>query len=47
MVAQATGVVYFNLWLAFLLGLLFWIIDGVLLWLSEHANQRLEMISHL
>ncbi len=47
MVAQAVGVFYFSLWLALLLGLLFWIIDAVLLWLGARTFQRREMIARL
>ena len=47
MVAQAVGVFYFSLWLAFVLGLLLWAIDAVLLWLGGRIFQRSEMIAHL
>jgi ABC-2 type transport system permease protein len=47
MIAQALGVLYFNLWLTLLLGLLLWSIDGVLLWLGGRVFRRSWMVSRL
>jgi len=47
MFVQAIGVVYLNLWLAFLLGLLLWITDGALLWLGSRIFRRHAMMTRL
>lgn len=47
MIGQATGVLYFNLQLALLLGLLLWIVDCALLWLGGQTFQRDKIICQL
>jgi ABC-type Na+ efflux pump permease subunit len=42
-VGQATGVMYFSPWLVLLLGLVFWLIDIVLLWLGTRIFHRQEL----
>jgi ABC-2 type transport system permease protein len=46
-IGQATGVMYFNLGLVFLLGLIFWLLDGLLLWLGVRTFRRSELIARL
>lgn len=47
MISQATGVIYLSLGFVFLLGLVCWIIDAALLWLSVQMFQRSEIIARL
>ena len=46
-IAQATGVIYFSIWLALLLGLFFWGVDLVLLWLGGRIFRRQELAARL
>ncbi len=46
-VGQATGVMYFSTWLVLLLGLLFWVVDLVLLWFGGRTFKRQEMATRL
>ncbi len=46
-VGQATGVMYFSTWLVLLLGLGFWVVDLVLLWLAMRTFQRQELATRL
>ena len=47
MISQFTGVIYLSLGFVFLLGLICWIIDAVLLWMSVRSFQRSEIIARL
>ncbi len=47
MISQAVGVLYLSVGFVFLLGLVCWIIDAVLLWLSVKLFQRSEIIARL
>jgi ABC-type transport system involved in multi-copper enzyme maturation permease subunit len=47
MFVQAIGIIYLNLWLAFMLGLLLWITDGALLWLGSRIFRRHVMMTRL
>jgi len=42
-IGQATGVMYFNSGLVLLLGLVFWAVDAVLLWLGGRIFRRSEL----
>ncbi|MBN1260341.1 MAG: ABC transporter permease subunit [Anaerolineae bacterium] len=44
---QATGAMYLSVGFVFLLGVLFWIIDAVLLWFGIRTFQRDEIIARL
>jgi ABC-2 type transport system permease protein len=46
-VGQATGLMYFSIWLVLLLGLIFWAVDAVLLWLGGRTFRRTELASRL
>jgi ABC-type Na+ efflux pump permease subunit len=46
-IGQATGVMYFSIWLVFLLGLFFWIVDAALLWLGGRTFHRTELAARL
>jgi ABC-type Na+ efflux pump permease subunit len=46
-VAQATGVMYFNLGLVLLLGLILWVVDLLLLWFGARTFRRGEMLVRL
>lgn len=46
-VAQATGVMYFNITLVLLLGTVLWLIDALVLGLSVRTFQRGEIIARL
>jgi ABC-2 type transport system permease protein len=46
-IAQATGVIYFSIWLVFLLGLILWAIDAVLLWFGGRTFRRSELAARL
>lgn len=46
-IAQAMGVMYFSLVLVLLLGLLFWLIDAVLLWFGRRTFRRSELIARM
>lgn len=46
-VGQATGVMVFSTELVFLLGLGFWLLDGLLLWLGSRLFHRTELFSRL
>lgn len=45
--AQATGVMVFSVGLVFLLGLVLWLLDGILLWAASHSFRRGELIARL
>ena len=42
-VGQATGILYFSPWLVLVLGLVFWIVDAVLLYLGARRFRRSEL----
>jgi hypothetical protein len=46
-VGQATGVMYFSTWLVLLLGLGFWVVDLLLLWLGGRMFRRQELATRL
>jgi ABC-2 type transport system permease protein len=46
-IGQATGVMYFDLGLVVLLGLVLWAIDAALLWLGIRLFRRAELIAQL
>lgn len=46
-IGQATGVIYFSLWLVLALGLLIWLLDLALLWYGSRSFQRSELIARL
>jgi ABC-2 type transport system permease protein len=46
-IGQAAGVIYFNLWLVFLLGLVLWVINGLIFWFAVRTFQRGEIIARL
>jgi ABC-2 type transport system permease protein len=46
-IGQATGVIYFSIWLALLLGLVLWAITGTLLWFGAKTFQRSELAVRL
>lgn len=46
-IGQATGVMYFSVGLVFLLGLVFWVIDGALLWFGGRTFQRGKLAARL
>ena len=46
-VGQGMGVMYFNLSLVLLLGLILWVLDLVLLWWGSHTFRRAELFSRL
>jgi ABC-type Na+ efflux pump permease subunit len=46
-VGQASGVMYFSTGLVVLLGAVFWLIDGVLLWWGSRWFRRTELFSRL
>jgi ABC-2 type transport system permease protein len=45
MVAQISGAMYLSVWLTALLGLVFWLIAGVLLWIGVRTFKRSEIIA--
>ena len=47
LIGQATGLLYFNIWLALGLGLALWIIDAVLLFYGRQTFHRSELIARL
>jgi ABC-2 type transport system permease protein len=47
LIGQATGVMYFSIWLVVLLGLIFWAIDAALLWFGARTFRRSELASRL
>jgi ABC-2 type transport system permease protein len=47
LVGQATGVMYFSIWLVLLLGLIFWAIDAALLWFGSRTFRRSELATRL
>lgn len=47
MIGQATGVMYFSVGLVVLLGAVFWLLDGVLLWWGGRRFRRAELFSRL
>jgi ABC-2 type transport system permease protein len=47
LVGQATGVMYFNVGLVLLLGLVLWDVDAALLWFGVKTFQRSELIARL
>jgi ABC-type Na+ efflux pump permease subunit len=46
-VGQAAGVMYFNLGLVFLLGLILWGVDGLLIWLGARGFERETVLTRL
>lgn len=46
-IAQATGIMYFNVTLVLLLGLILWIIDAALLWFGGRTFQRSALATRL
>jgi ABC-2 type transport system permease protein len=46
-IGQVAGVIYFSIGLVFTLGLVLWLIDGVLLWLGSKTFRRGELIARL
>jgi len=46
-VAQATGVMYFSTWLVALLGLVFWAIDALLLWVGRRTFRRSKLATQM
>lgn len=46
-IGQATGVMYFNVGLVLLLGLLLWVVDAVLLWFGGRTFRRSDLIARL
>jgi hypothetical protein len=46
-VGQATGVMYFSPWLVLLLGLGFWVVAIVLLWLGARIFHRQELATRM
>lgn len=46
-IGQATGVMYFSTWLVFLLGLVCWILDAVLLWFGSRTFRRQQLAARL
>jgi ABC-type Na+ efflux pump permease subunit len=47
LIGQATGVMYFSLGLVFLLGLVIWLIDAVLLWYGSRSFRRNDLLAQL
>jgi ABC-2 type transport system permease protein len=47
LVGQATGVMYFSIWLVLLLGLVFWAIDASLLWFGGRTFRRTSLAARL
>jgi ABC-type Na+ efflux pump permease subunit len=46
-IGQATGVMYFSIWLVFLLGLVCWILDAILLWFGSRTFRRQQLAARL
>lgn len=46
-VGQATGVIYFSVWLVMLLGLVLWILDAALLWFGARTFRRTELAARM
>jgi ABC-2 type transport system permease protein len=46
-IGQATGVMYFDVGLVLLLGLVLWVLDGFLLWMGVRLFRRQEVIAQL
>lgn len=46
-IGQAAGVMYFSTALVFALGLIFWLLDGLLLWYGSRSFQRTELFARL
>jgi threonine/homoserine/homoserine lactone efflux protein len=46
-IGQVTGVMYFSVGVVALLGVVFWAVDAVLLWIGVRAFQRGELIARL
>ena len=46
-IGQATGVMYFNTWLVLLLGLLFWVVDLLILWYGGRTFRRQQLATRL
>ena len=44
LVAQVTGVMYFDVGLVLLLGLILWAVDGALLWFGVRTFQRSKLV---
>ena len=47
MIAQATGLIYFSVWMVVLLGLALWLASAGLLWLGARYLRRTELIARL
>ena len=47
LIGQATGVMYFSVGLVALLGLVVWIIDGLLFWYGSLSFRRSQLIARL
>jgi ABC-2 type transport system permease protein len=47
LIGQATGVMYFSVWLVLLLGLVFWVIDAALLWFGSRTFRRSELAARM
>ena len=46
-VGQAAGVMYFNTWLVLLLGLLFWVVDLLILWYGGRTFRRQQLATQM
>jgi ABC-type Na+ efflux pump permease subunit len=46
-IGQATGVMYFNIWLVLLLGLLFWVVDLLILWYGGRTFRRQQLATQM
>jgi ABC-2 type transport system permease protein len=46
-IGQAAGVIYFNLGLVLLLGLVLWVINGLIFWFAVRTFKRGEIIAQL
>lgn len=44
---QISGVMYFSLWMVLLIGLVFWVIDLILIWIGSKSFQRSTLIARL
>jgi len=46
-IGQATGVMHFNTWLVLLLGLLFWVVDLLILWYGGRTFRRQQLATQM
>jgi len=46
-IGQATGVMYFSVWLVVALGLVLWLLDGAIFWLGTKLFRRTELARHI